>query len=46
MSNHACIFSFFAGSQKKFAVSPAWSELAHFALSLQIATGDQPPNKC
>jgi hypothetical protein len=28
---HACIFSFFAGSQKKFAVSPAWSKLAHFA---------------
>jgi hypothetical protein len=28
---HACIFSFFAGSQKKFAVSPAWSKLARFA---------------
>jgi hypothetical protein len=28
---HACIFSFFAGSQKQFAVSPAWSKLARFA---------------
>jgi hypothetical protein len=30
---------FFAGSQKKFAVSPARSKLAHFTWSLQIATG-------
>ena len=28
---YACIFSFFAGSQKKFAVSPTWSKLARFA---------------
>ena len=25
--HHACIFSFFAGSQKKVSVSPAWSKL-------------------
>jgi hypothetical protein len=25
--HHACIFSFFAGSQKKVSVSPEWSKL-------------------
>ena len=29
--NHACKFGFFAGSQKKIVVSPAWFKLAHFA---------------
>jgi hypothetical protein len=29
--NHACIFSYLAGSQKKISVSSVWSKLARFA---------------